>query len=130
MTVVAGNSGHLVPGVKESILIPAGLMATETALGVFARAGPKGKDELIRRKSPGLIASCGFLSFDVRFPGTMAGLAHQDRPGFGLKSSVGSLVELGELRTMTGAATVIANDIGRRSRFRLIPCHGGSRRRT
>src|SRR5262245_40208811 len=116
---------------EERILLLTGLVTTQTAVGVFFRARPEGKDQLIRFESFGLVPPGRLLGLDVSLARTVTGFAADDRRSSGFQSCMRRLVKLHDLRSMTGSTGTVANQlIWRHGLSRQGPCDGRSIWRT
>jgi hypothetical protein len=101
--------------VKKGVLLFAAPVTTQTPFGVFAGIGSVGKDQFVGSKGFGFVPPRSLLSFNVRLTRTMAGLTRHHGLYFVLKPRMRGLVEFRDLRLMTCTASVVADDVARRT---------------
>src|SRR5262245_6700626 len=111
-------------GMEKRILLLAGLMTCQAALGVFFGIGSEGKNQFIRRKGLRFVASSSFLPLNVRFSWTVTGLAVHHGLFARCQPCVGRLAVLNHFSSVTPSAAVIAHESVRRSGCRRRgPCY-------
>ena len=79
VTLVTADSMQRVRRVREVLLVPAALMASQAALRILLGIPLESEDQLGGGSGFGVIAARGFFSVGVRFGGTVAHLATLDR---------------------------------------------------
>jgi len=112
---------------EKCILLLAGLVTCEAALGVFFGISSEGENELVRRQCFSFVALRSLLSLNVRFSWTVTGLATHHSLFARCQPRVGGLVVLDDFGPVTRSAPIIPDEGVRRGRRRRCsPCHRGS----
>ena len=101
--------------VKKGVLLFAALVTTQTPFRVFTGIGSEGEDQFVGCKGFGFVSPCSLLSFNVRLTRTVTGLTRHHGLHFVLKTRMRGLVKLRDLRLMTCTASIVADDVPRRT---------------